>query len=231
MKLGSDLRIVFVIPAYNEQSVVFETIEEVTKAGHQVICIDDGSNDNTAQIARDAGAIVISHLINCGQGAAIQTGFDYICKFKMKPDFVVTFDSDGQHTLADLTTFLNKFDRNPGLDIVLGSRFLNTNFQGNFLKKVILKIMARLAALTFRLKITDRHNGYRMINGNVINQFKLLTPGYGHADEFLNLINKLKLSYAEVGTHIIYSQYSREKGQSLLNGVIMAVDRILFGWK
>lgn len=231
MNLESNHKIVFVIPAYNEQSVIFRTISEITKSGYQVICVDDCSTDRTAQIARDAGATVLSHLINCGQGAAIQTGFDYICKTSIQQDFVVTFDSDGQHSLDDLSVFLDKFERNPALDIVLGSRFLNKEFQGNLSKKIVLRTMARVAAISFRLKITDRHNGYRVIKGDVINRIKLLTPGYGHADEFLNLITKLKLSYEEAGTHIIYSDYSRAKGQSLLNGIIMVTDRVLFGWK
>ncbi len=117
--------IVFVIPAFNEEKVIHQTIKPICQAGYRVICIDDGSGDSTAQLSREAGAYVIKHMINSGQGASLQTGFQFILQSTREfaqVDYVVTFDADGQHSLADLETFVSAFEKDPDLDIVLGSR-------------------------------------------------------------------------------------------------------------
>lgn len=222
------------MPAFNEEKVIFNSIQPLTLAGHKVVCIDDCSTDKTSEEAVRAGAIVIRHFINSGAGASLQTGFNFISKSESlfaDYKYVVTFDADGQHSLADLENFINAFRNNSELDIVLGSRFLGIKFQGPKIKFIILKTMASISKFTLGIKVTDRHNGYRVIKKDKLKNFHLVGPGYEHADEFLHAITKNSLNYTEVPTHIIYSQYSRAKGQPLINGFKMVIDRFLNGWQ
>jgi glycosyltransferase involved in cell wall biosynthesis len=226
--------IVFVIPAFNEEKVVHQTIKPICQAGYRVVCVDDGSGDSTAQLSREAGAYVIRHMINSGQGASLQTGFQFILQSPgefSQVDYVVTFDADGQHSLADLETFVSALEEDSDLDIVLGSRFLSSNFMGSRLKSYILKTMAYISKYTLGIKLTDRHNGYRVIRKSRLALFHIKSPGYEHADEFIHLISKHNLKYREVATNVQYTEYSLAKGQPVINGVKMLFDRLINGWK
>jgi len=77
------------------------------------------------------------------------------------------------------------------------------------------------------VKVTDRHNGLRMITASVLDSFHLQTPGYGHADEFLRLIKRAKLNFTELPTEILYTEYSRAKGQRLSNGIKILFDGMM----
>ena len=225
---------VFVIPAFNEEEVIFDTIHPIVLAGFNVVCVDDASSDATSEEATKAGALVVKHLINAGQGASLRTGFDFIAQnvddFK-NIDYVVTFDADGQHSLGDVGRFLDAFNKSPKLDVVLGSRFLSLEFKGSRFKYFILKTMAYVSRYTMGMKITDRHNGFRVIKRDKLHHFKLTSPGYEHADEFLHIISQQKLAYTEVATDINYTDYSVAKGQPLINGFRILFDRFINGWK
>lgn len=225
---------VFVIPAFNEEQVINETIAPIIDAGFMVICVDDASVDNTNKEALKAGAFVIRHLINAGQGAALQTGFDFILQSgSLFEDisYVVTFDADGQHSLKDVESFFEAFDVSPELDVVLGSRFLSLKFKGSGLKKLALKTIAFMSQYTLGLKLTDRHNGFRVIRKEKLELFQILSPGYDHADEFLHIISKNGLRFIEVPTDICYTDYSVAKGQPLINGFKILFDRLINGWR
>ena len=184
------------VPAFNEALVIHQTIKPIITAGYKVVCVDDASNDKTGSKAREAGAYVIRHMINSGQGASLQTGFDYILQTPEnfeEVNYVVTFDADGQHSLDDFNVFLEAFSKSPALDIALGSRFLSAKFRGTRLKSVVLRTMAFISKYSLGLKLTDRHNGYRVIKKDVLHNFQILSPGYEHADEFLHIIAKNQL--------------------------------------
>ena len=225
---------VFVIPAFNEAEVIFKTIQPIVAAGHKVVCVDDASTDNTYNYASKAGATVVKHLINAGQGASLQTGFDYITQrgeeFEFF-DYIITFDADGQHSLKDVERFIDAFEKHPDLDIVLGSRFLSLAFKGSQSKRLVLKTMAYISKCTLGIKLTDRHNGFRAIKKNMIHCFQLKSPGYDHADEFLRIISQKHLKYKEVATDINYTEYSVAKGQPIINGFKILFDRLINGWK
>jgi glycosyltransferase involved in cell wall biosynthesis len=223
-----------VIPAFNEEEVIYQTIEPIARAGYQILCIDDGSSDQTAKLAREAGARVIKHMISSGQGASLQTGFQFILQCPEKfseAEYVVTFDADGQHSLSDLASFMSAFEEEPDLDVVLGSRFLSSNFQGSRLKSIVLKFMAFISQYTLGVNLTDRHNGFRVIRKRKLDLFQIKSPGYDHADEFIYLISKHCLRYREVPTNVSYTEYSLSKGQPTINGVKMLFDRVVNGWK
>src|SRR6478752_5343348 len=85
---------------YNEASVVGTVIEGLRKEFPHVVCVDDGSTDGSQDVARQAGAVVVQHPVNLGQGAALQTGFEYALQ-DPELDCIVTFDADGQHRVED----------------------------------------------------------------------------------------------------------------------------------
>src|SRR5258706_10031395 len=94
-----------VIAAYNEAGVIARVITDVRRRGYPVVVVDDGSADATAEVAAEAGAVVINHPVNLGQGAALQTGIEYA--LAEGADFVVTFDADGQHRADDIAGLLH----------------------------------------------------------------------------------------------------------------------------
>lgn len=137
--------IVFVIPAYNESDHCIQVVQSVLDQGYGVVFVDDGSSNGLFARMKEAfsGAeniVLIQHFLNLGQGAALQTGFEYLMSYAPDTQFVVTFDSDGQHDLKDLSGFLDAFEQDPSLDVALGSRFLGTAINMPFSKKIVLKI-------------------------------------------------------------------------------------------
>ena len=126
-----------VIPAYNEEPAIQSVVESVRTAGYKnVLVVDDGSRDNTAAKAKEAGADVLTHLINRGQGAALKTGIEYIGE-AYHPKSIVTFDADGQHQAQDIDSLVRPILRGD-IDIVLGSRFIEHQETIPFFRKVIL---------------------------------------------------------------------------------------------
>jgi glycosyltransferase involved in cell wall biosynthesis len=114
-------QIFVVIAAYNEAKAIADVIADVATTGHRIIVVDDGSADATGAIAAQAGASVITHPINLGQGAALQTGIQFA--LRQGAEVVVTFDADGQHRAADIAALVEALVRHDA-DFALGSRFL-----------------------------------------------------------------------------------------------------------
>jgi glycosyltransferase involved in cell wall biosynthesis len=211
-----------VIPLFNEGQVIADVVSHVRTVFPLVVCIDDGSSDNSVSEARRAGAVVIQHPINLGQGAALQTGFDFALSDSAMTE-VVTFDADGQHSLEDAQGMLGLL-RARKLDVVIGSRFLDSRTQLGFAKRFILKMATLFTRLTSGMSLTDAHNGLRVINRDTLKRFTLKQNRMAHASEIIDIFSELKLEWAEYPTHIVYSEYSKAKGQSLLNSVNILVE-------
>ena len=126
-----------VIPLYNEASVIGGVIEGLKPYFENVVCVDDGSTDGSAAEASAAGAILVQHPVNLGQGAALQTGIDFALAHP-ECDYIVTFDADGQHRVEDAVGML-RLARDEKVAIVFGSRFLDDRTNPGWIKKVILK--------------------------------------------------------------------------------------------
>ncbi|GAA2108350.1 MULTISPECIES: glycosyltransferase family 2 protein [Kocuria] len=206
-----------VMPVYNEGQVVGEVLENLRKTFPHVVCIDDGSSDDSARICREAGAVVVSHPINLGQGAALQTGFEYALQ-DPDMDCVVTFDSDGQHRVVDAYDMVQRI-RSGEADVVLGSRFLDDRTQVSKLKRLVLRTAAFVSKFTSGMDLSDAHNGLRAINRKTLQQIDLKQNRMAHASEIVNQFAEIKPHWVEHPVEIIYTDYSKGKGQSLLNGV------------
>jgi glycosyltransferase involved in cell wall biosynthesis len=211
----------------NEESTIGSVVRQAREKGYTCICVDDCSNDLSPRNARDEGAIVVQHALNLGQGAALETGFEFVRKFLPNAKYVFTFDADEQHSIDDVGAAITLFESNSEIDVVLGSRFLESGFQGTIVKKIVLQGMARFSLLSMGLRITDRHNGFRGFRRSVLKHFRISNPGFGHADEILRILKMSHLRYAEVQTHIKYTPYSISKGQRLINGFRLVFDRFL----
>lgn len=206
-----------VIPMFNEGSVIHDVVADVRRVFPHVVCVDDGSSDESAASAAAAGAVVVKHPINLGQGAGLQTGFDYALSDAEMTE-VVTFDADGQHQVSDAAEMVARL-RAEHLDVVIGSRFLDERTEVARLRRAILKMAARYTRWTSGMALTDAHNGLRVIDRGVLERLRLKQNRMAHASELVDKIGALKVKWAEHPTHIIYSDYSKAKGQSLLNSV------------
>jgi glycosyltransferase involved in cell wall biosynthesis len=202
---------------YNEATVVGEVVAELRKEFPNVVCIDDGSSDGSQDVAREAGAVVIQHPINLGQGAALQTGFEYALQ-DPELDCIVTFDADGQHRIEDARAMVNRILTGEA-DIVLGSRFLDKRTKLSPAKRLVLKTAAIQSRVATGLDLTDAHNGLRAISPKVARQIHLTQNRMAHASELVHQLAKLRPRYVEHPVEIIYTDYSKAKGQSLLNAV------------
>jgi glycosyltransferase involved in cell wall biosynthesis len=214
-----------VVPLYNEATVIGEVVRVLLASFDHVVCIDDGSTDGSAAEAEAAGARVLHHPINLGQGAALQTGFSYVGT-KPEARYVVTFDADGQHRVEDVLEMLD-LAKSDDLAIVFGSRFLDTRTDPGIIKRIILKTAVWVTNLTTGLRLTDAHNGLRVIRTDAMRMIELEQDRMAHATEIVLKLGRTKLPWREYPVELLYTDYSKAKGQSVLNSVNILVDLLV----
>jgi polyprenyl-phospho-N-acetylgalactosaminyl synthase len=200
----------FVIPAYNEAGSVGRVVEQVRGRYPNVVVVDDGSSDETASVATRAGAVTVRHLINRGQGATLKTGIEYA--LSCGAEVIVTFDSDGQHQLEDVEMLIAPVQEGR-CDVALGSRFLRGDSQVPFVRRLTLKLGVVFTRMVSGIRVTDTHNGLRALSRQAAQRIRIRQDRMAHASEILDEIARLKLRYLEVPTHILYTDYARQKGQ------------------
>ena len=208
-----------VVPLYNEAQVVREVIEDARRTFPHVVVVDDGSRDDSAAQAEAAGAVVVRHPINLGQGAALQTGIRYVLE-RTDARYLITFDADGQHSVADAVAMVAAA-RRENLAIVLGSRFLKGPSPVGRLATA-----AVVASRTTGMHLTDAHNGLRLLRRDAAEHLNLRQNRMAHASEIIRQLGATGLPWREFPVHIAYTEYSKAKGQSLLNSVNILVDLI-----
>lgn len=210
-----------VIPAFNEDRVIADVLKEVLGVYPDVILVDDGSTDRTAEIAFEAGAQVLRHPFNLGQGAALQTGIDYA--IRNGASLIVTFDADGQHEVGDVATMIGLLERNDA-DVVLGSRFLGRTDGLARSKRLLLKGAILFTNATSGLRLTDTHNGLRVMRARAARRIRLTQNGMAHASELLHQIAALRLRFIEAPVTVRYSAYSAAKGQAVTGALSILYD-------
>ena len=214
-----------VVPLYNEGSVIADVVRDARRTFPNVVVVDDGSADDGADAAAAAGAVVVRHPVNLGQGAALQTGFEYACS-QPSMQWVVTFDADGQHQVSDVVDMLAKA-RAEDLQVVFGSRFLDDRTTPSLAKKLILRLAVGYTNATTGTRLTDAHNGLRAMRRDVVERLDITQNRMAHASELVAQIGQMKVRYGESPVHILYTDYSKSKGQSLWNSVNILVELIL----
>jgi len=220
-------RLWIVIPAYNEGSVIAETLLGIESYLPRVVVVDDGSSDDTCERARAGGAQVLRHPVNVGQGGSIRTGIEFA--LRNGATHVCTFDADGQHDVATITTMMQALRDGP-FDVALGSRFLGGTIGMSPLRHLILRVGIGITRLHSGLQLTDTHNGLRIFTRHAASQIRIRQLGMAHASEILSEIARLSLNYVEVPTRIVYTEYTRRKGQRLGNSVKILTDLWYHSW-
>lgn len=217
-----------VVPAFNEAAVIGAVIAGLCSMFDYVVCVDDGSTDDTGEIAKRAGAHLVRHPTNLGQGAAIQTGVEYARKQPGARVFA-TFDADGQHRVTDVAAMIDRLCADD-IDVVIGTRFGRPgDAKPPLLKRIVLQAAARLSRRGRRLGLTDTNNGLRVFNKQVADGLNITMNGMSHATEFIMLITENHWRVAEEPVEVLYTEYSKSKGQPLLNGINIIFDGFLRG--
>jgi polyprenyl-phospho-N-acetylgalactosaminyl synthase len=221
MEFGSHPNLWAICAAYNEATTIGRVVAELRRAGHKVVVVDDGSRDGTRHIAAAAGAEVVVHPVNLGQGAALQTGIDYA--LSQDADILVTFDADGQHRVSDIPVLVAALRRERA-DFALGSRFLGQTYNLPRLRRWVLYAATIFTRLTTGLRLTDSHNGLRALTRRGAAAIRLRQNRMAHASEILVAIAQSGLSYVEVPVTIEYTAYSLAKGQRIGDSVTILLD-------
>lgn len=223
---NSNQKVFIVIPAFNEAKVIASVIKEVQDAGYQnIIVIDDGSKDKTAQIAsREAGVIVLRHFLNRGKGAAMKTAIE-AAKI-LTADAVVTIDGDGQHNPNDIGKMLKLISQ--GYDVVLGTRLQNP--KGMPFYKIAANHFGNFCTwLIYGLWVTDSQSGFRAYSKKAINAIETRTDRYEYDSEVIREIHRNKLNFIEIPIEVRYTEYSMHKAtkQSFKNGLKTLIKMLL----
>lgn len=208
-------KLAIVIPAYNEATVISQTIRAVRRVASKlplplvVVVVDDGSIDQTKHIAAKYADVVLSHGHNCGLGASLTTGIEYAKRHHLS--YVITYDADGQHTPEDIVRCFQALAA--GYDVVIGSRFLGTHEQMPSLRRYILWLSNFITFLFFGIWTTDSQSGFRGLGSPAIQKLHLVSNRMEVSSEFFAEIKRLKLKTTEIPIHIRYTKYSLSKGQ------------------
>ena len=210
-----------IVPAYNEAEVIRKVLtglkSQLRKLGEfEIVVVDDGSTDETYQEAKKANVTILRHPINRGLGGALGTGLYYAKQKRAK--LVVTFDADGQHDPKDIAKVISPILKREA-DVVIGSRMMKGAKQIPWDRRLLLLGSNIITQLLFSVRTSDSQSGFRAFSGKAIRNLSVRTQEMEVSSELFSEIKRLKLRVAEVPISVIYTQYSRKKGQSNLNAL------------
>ncbi len=213
-----------VVPAYNEGPAIEQVVAELRREYPNVVVVDDGSSDETFEAAKRAAPFVLRHLVNRGQGAALQTGIDFALSRGAR--FVVTFDADGQHCVEDIAAMVEPILRGT-CEITLGSRFLGTAENVPPSRKLTLRLAILFTRIFNGVKLTDAHNGLRAFSRAAAGRIQIKLDRMAHASELIDQITGSGLPFTEVPVRVRYTEYSLGKGQTARGAVQIVVHYLL----
>lgn len=216
-------RIYVVIAAYNESKIIRSVAGKLRLRYENVVVVDDGSRDGTAECLAGTDVHVLRHVVNRGQGAALQTGIAFALMHRA--EIIVTFDADGQHDEGDIERLIEPIV-NGECDVVLGSRFLGRAIDIPPRRLALLKAAILFTRLVSRIQVSDAHNGLRAFSRHAAQSMNITLDRMGHASEILDQIQEASLRFREVPVTIRYTQYSLAHGQSSWNALAI-VSQIL----
>ena len=196
------LNIIVGIPAYNEEKNIAEILSKIKKITDRIIVCDDGSTDLTSEIAKNNGAIVVSHEENLGYGSAIRSIF--LKAKEMDGDILVTFDADGQHRVEDIDKVVNPLQEEKA-DVVIGSRFLEKEISKvPEYRKFGIKIITKITNASIKENLTDSQSGFRAYSKKILSDITPIEKGMGVSTEILIKASTKGMKIAEVPIKILY---------------------------
>ncbi|MGA7617083.1 MAG: glycosyltransferase family 2 protein [Thermoanaerobaculia bacterium] len=225
--LSGETKVFVVVPAFNETNAIDAVVTALKHFPVTVVVVDDGSSDGTGATASVAGAVVVRHAINRGQGAALQTGIEF--SLREGAAYVVTFDSDGQHRAEDVPRLLEPL-LDGVADVALGSRFLGRAVGIPPRRRGLLRAAVLFTRLASGLPVTDTHNGLRAFTRAAAERIDIRLDGMAHASELLDQIRAGRFRFIEVPVEIRYSDYSTRKGQRDWSAVRIVFEYFLGRW-
>ena len=216
-----------IVPAYNEAPVIAGVIKKAKKnfvkaKGYSIdiVVINDGSKDDTAQEAKDSNVVVINHILNSGAGGATLTGLAYARHYSY--DIAVTMDADGQHSPKDVLEGIKRCAAathpNLRVDLLIGSRLINS--EGMSKTKIVgNKGLSLITQILFGVNVTDSQSGLRVYSRNAIENLEWKTTGYEFCSEMIWRAKQAHMTIGEYPITAIYTDYSRSKGQNNWNAI------------
>lgn len=209
------MKIVAIIPAYNEETTIVQVLQKTKPFVDQIIVVNDGSSDQTAQRALAQGVRVITHGVNRGLGASLGTGF--AAANYLGADVVITLDADGQHDPTEIKKFIAAIEQ--GADVVIGSRML-TGFEGMPWYRQVAQIVGNFVTFClFGAWVTDSQSGFRALSRFSLEQIQIKTNRMEVSSEIIAETKRRQLNLVEVPIKAIYTDYSLSKGQSFFVGL------------
>lgn len=212
---------VAIVPAYEEEKKIARVVQSLRDQVDRVVVVDDSSADNTSTQAAEAGATVLRHRVNRGQGAALETGHAYVRQ--IDADFVLHFDGDGQFDVADIAPALAAM-KAAKADVLFGSRMLDNRSNTPWLKRHMLFPLAKtFHRLLYGIMLTDVHNGFRILSKRALQDIHLTQDRMAHATEIPAKVHEAKLAFIEFPVKVTYHEY----GQGARGGVRILFDLLL----
>lgn len=219
--------IFLVVPAYNEKNTVSQIIEGIAENGYSVILVNDGSADNTLELATQSKRkypnqiFVVSHVINRGLGAALKTGMTVALNKGAK--YIVTFDADGQHEISDIPGVCKPLQEGKA-DVVIGSR----PFEDMPISKSFANIvMNALTLIFYGRKVKDSQSGLRAFTAEAADKINIVSAGYGVSSEFIKEISDKNLRLDEVTITTIYTPETQHKGTDAIVGLKILIKMVI----
>ena len=204
-----------VLPAYNEATRIRPVIEDIAEKGYNMVIVNDGSSDNTLEVIKEVKkkypdqVHIFSLMINRGVGIATQAGFEAVVRFN--PKYIVSMDSDGQHSADDLDAVIKPLVTGEA-QAVIGVRPLKDMPLSRNIANSIMNLMTRIF---YRVDVSDSQTGFRALTLGALDKIRINATGYLISSEFIREINDNDIPFAEVPIETIYTPETQAKGTNV----------------
>lgn len=217
------MKSIAIIPALNEQAAIGSIVKRSLRYVDDVLVIDDGSSDNTYQIAKDAGARVIKHYNNFGKGVSLKDGFEEVSGY----DIIVTIDGDGQHNPDEIPSLIRPIIEKKA-DFVNGSRYLN-GFEENTpaYRRVGQRVLDIATNITSGTNVTDSQSGFRAFSAKAVKCFGFRDTGFGIESEMIADASQNNLTIVEVPITVRYDVENSSTKGPVTHGVGVLIKIII----
>ena len=210
-------KIFAIIPAYNEESNIVSIIKKTKRYVGNIIVVDDGSNDKTKEVAENANAVVLRHIINLGKGATLKTGCDFAIRKGAK--YMIVLDADAQHNPDDIPRFINKLKK---YDIVFSYRSVSSKMPpvlrfGNWFISGIVRAL-------YGINLNDTQCGFRAFSKEAYRKIGWNSSDYSMESEMISNVGKQKLKYVQIPIQTVYSD--RYKGTTVIDGIKIVLNMV-----
>lgn len=214
-----------IVPVLNEEENILKTIENLRSFFKNILIINDGSTDNTELILKKNSIPFLTHIINLGQGAALETGLKFfILETNLK--YVITFDGDGQHQASDAYKMYN-FLKKESHQIVVGNRFKNKKSINEIplIKRIVINIATKYERLFYSIKLSDSHNGLRVLTREMVtkNILPIKNHDMAHATE---IVYKASKAIKSIPEYKISIKYNTKRSQHPINAINIVINNL-----